>query len=300
MIEIPDKEYEQLRDSEERYRTLVKTSPDAVTVSDLEGNITEVSRKTLELHGFNNDQELIGRSAFELIAPEDHLKARSNLQKTLEKGQIGSTELILLRKDGSRFIGELNASMIKGPEGKPRGFIATTRDITDRKQILKALRKSEDLYRTLAESSQDMIFIVDKETKLHYVNNYAAAKFGLTPEKVVGKSLDQFFPTNVFERAKWDIQRVFDSGQPFASESMLLLPDNQLWLETQLIPLKDFCGNHQLVLGIARDMTKYKTAEDRLREKLKNLEEFNQAAVTKELRLIELEKEIDRLKKLTA
>ena len=88
--------------SEDRYKVLVKTSPDAVTVTDLEGNIIEVSQQTLDLHGFENEDELLGRNAFELIAPEDHEKAKLNLQKTLEEGPVKNLEYTLLRKDGGR------------------------------------------------------------------------------------------------------------------------------------------------------------------------------------------------------
>ncbi|MFH1684270.1 MAG: PAS domain S-box protein [Candidatus Margulisiibacteriota bacterium] len=171
-------------------------------------------------------------------------------------------------------------------------------EIPDRE--FERLRQNEELYRTLAESSQDFIFIIDGEMKIHYVNKYAVEQIGLTQEKVMGKNLIDFMPTVIYERAKWDIQRVLDSGQPFVSESMVPLGDRQLWLETQLIPLKEFGGEQKLVLGISRDMTKYKTAEDRLRGKMRNLEDFNRAVVSKELRLIELEKEVLQLKKCAA
>jgi PAS domain S-box-containing protein/excisionase family DNA binding protein len=125
---------EALRESEEMYKTLVKASPDAVTVTDLEGHITFVSQRALQLHGAKSAKELLGRSAFELIAPEDREKAMKNLKRTLEKGVVRNLEYVLLRKDGTRFIGELNAALIKDAYGKPKAFIATVRDISERKQ----------------------------------------------------------------------------------------------------------------------------------------------------------------------
>jgi len=96
-----DRTEEALRESEEMYRTLLATSPDAVTVSDLEGNLTHISQQTLGIHGFSSAEEMLGRNAFELIAPEDRERAMTNLQKTLTEGVVRNLEYTLLRKDGT-------------------------------------------------------------------------------------------------------------------------------------------------------------------------------------------------------
>ncbi|MFC1540736.1 PAS domain-containing protein, partial [Candidatus Margulisiibacteriota bacterium] len=154
MVEISEKIFKELCQTAERYRSLLKTSPDAVTVTDLGGRITEVSKHTLELHGYGNENELLGRNAFELIAPENHARATENLRQTLTQGSVQNIEYVLLRKDGSRFLGELSASLVKDESGKPDSFIATTRDITARKRAEAELRASEQRYRLLAESAE--------------------------------------------------------------------------------------------------------------------------------------------------
>jgi PAS domain S-box-containing protein len=131
-----------LRESEERYRKLVETSPDAVTVSNLDGEITFVSRQTMELHGFSDERDLLGKSAFDLIAPRDRAKAMLNMRRTLKEGLIKDEEYTLVRTDGSQFIGEMNAAVIRGQDGQPKMFIATTRDVTQRKQADQVLHKS--------------------------------------------------------------------------------------------------------------------------------------------------------------
>ncbi len=138
-----------LRESEETYRSLVLTSPDAVTATDLEGRITNVSRRTIEMHGCESAEELLGKSSFELIAPEDHERAMKNLEKTLTGDPVRGAEYTMLRKDGSRFTGELNAALIRDAEGQPKAFIATTRDVTQRKlaeQRLLELNRELDGY----------------------------------------------------------------------------------------------------------------------------------------------------------
>ena len=144
---------ERLRESEEMYRTLIQTSPDAVTVTDLEGRITHISQRTRELHGFEHADELLGKSAFEFIAPEDHEKAMINLEETLKEGFVRNVEYTMLKRDGTTFIGEINAALIKDAEGNPRAFIATTRDITEKKraeeQIKASIKEKEVLLREI-------------------------------------------------------------------------------------------------------------------------------------------------------
>jgi PAS domain S-box-containing protein len=126
-----------LLESEKLYRSLINAVPDAITATNLAGKITYASPQTLELHGFEQAEELIGKSAFVLITPEEHEKAKANMLKTLEKKVLPPTEYVLLRKDGTRFNGELTASVQTDINGNPFGFIAATRDITERKKVEK-------------------------------------------------------------------------------------------------------------------------------------------------------------------
>lgn len=175
---------EALRESEERYKTLVQTSPDAVTVTDLEGNITYVSQQTLKLHGFKSAKEVLGKSAFDFIAPEHHEKAIINLQKTLKDGNIRDVEYTLLKKDGTRFIGELSSALIKDADGNPKMFIATTRDITERKRAEEIIKESKERYRDLVEKAGVAILIDDKEANIKYCNNKFAEMFGYSVEEI--------------------------------------------------------------------------------------------------------------------
>ena len=142
-----------LKESEQLYKALLRTSPDAITVSDLKGRIIDVSQRAIELAGAKSADELIGKNSFELLAPEDRERAMQNLLKTLNTGFIQDVEYYFLRLDGSKYLGEINASVIKDAEGKPKAFIGTVRDITKRKEAEKALKKSEELYRNLYKSA---------------------------------------------------------------------------------------------------------------------------------------------------
>jgi PAS domain S-box-containing protein len=118
-----DRAYQALKESEELYKALVRTSPDAVQVSDLKGKIIEVSKKSLEITGAKNSDDLIGRNSFEFIAPEDKERAMANLLKTLKEGELRPTEYTLLKLDGTKYLAELSASVVKNKEGNPIAFL---------------------------------------------------------------------------------------------------------------------------------------------------------------------------------
>jgi PAS domain S-box-containing protein len=145
-----------LHESEERYRTLIDTSPDAVMMLDLDGHITFVSRRALELYGAEHVEELLGKNPLEFFAPEDQQKFLTNLQRTLEVGITRDVEYTFLRRDGSRLAGEGSAAVIRGMSGKPTGCVATVRDITERRQAQEALeRERQTLWHMLQASDYE-------------------------------------------------------------------------------------------------------------------------------------------------
>jgi len=144
---------EALQESEEMYRTLVETSPDAVTVTDLEGHITYASPRTVELTGYERVEELLGRSVFELIAEEECEEAKMNLCKMLKEGVVRNAEYTLLRKDGTRFTGELSVALIKDVHENPKAFFAIVRDVTERKKVEEELQEN---YRLLEETLAEL------------------------------------------------------------------------------------------------------------------------------------------------
>jgi len=136
-----------LRESEERYRTLVETSPDAITLLDLNLNIVMANRPALVLYGSESLEEVIGRSALDFIAPEDRLRAMEEARRMLGTGSIATTEFTLLRKGDVSFPAELSASLILDGEKKPLAIICVTRDISIRKRSEEERTALEDQLR---------------------------------------------------------------------------------------------------------------------------------------------------------
>jgi len=142
---------EELRQSEETMRLMFESIAEGIAVTDLDGNITQVNEAAARMSGHDNEAELIGRSAFELIAEQYHTIAMENLRKTLETGHSGPLEYTLMRRDRSEYPGRISAALIKDVSGNAIGFVATIDDITDQK---KAEAERQELERKTQVTSR--------------------------------------------------------------------------------------------------------------------------------------------------
>ena len=144
-----------LRESEEKLRNTIESSPDAITITDLRGNIVDCNQAAVSLGGFSSKEELMGKSALELIAKRDHQRAMENWKVTAEKGILRNVPYTLMRKDGQEYPAELSAGVVRDAQGNLAGFVAILRDITERKEM----------QRELEEYSQQLEKMVEQRTK---------------------------------------------------------------------------------------------------------------------------------------
>jgi two-component system cell cycle sensor histidine kinase/response regulator CckA len=140
------------------------------------------------------------------------------------------------------------------------------REVADRIAVEEALRASEERYRLLAEAAKDCIYIIDRDDRVRYVNAFAASQFRARPEQIAGMRRSDLFPPALAARQKRNLDKVFETGEPLAEESVLSLPGKETWQHTQLVPLRDGDGTVTGVLGISRDISDIKRAADALRE----------------------------------
>ncbi len=153
-----------LRENEEKLRSIFNSSPDAIVVLDLQGNVVECNKATADMLGFSTKDEIISKSAFGFVAEKDRKKAVKTLKDVLTKNSITNLEYAVLAKDAHEFPVEFSVSVISGPSGIPTGFVVIAKDITERQRMENELRNySEHLEelvekRTIAlEKSQELL-----------------------------------------------------------------------------------------------------------------------------------------------
>lgn len=271
-----------LRESEELYRRIVETAQEGIWIIDAEDKTAFVNQKMAEMLGYTVE-EMIGVPLFSFVDEE----CRRTAAADMERHSSGTTEqhdLKFYRKDGSDLWTIISTSPLFDNEGRCVGTLVMVTDVTAHKRADDASRDSEERYRALAEAAQDIIFVVNCDDHVEYVNSSAAKHFRLTPEDIIGKPRGELFPPDVSAAQKRRLQEVFETGKPLYGEDKIIFPGGDAWLGTQLVPIFGREGKVRAALGISRDMTERKRMEEALRESEERFRgAFEYAAIGKAL-----------------
>jgi PAS domain S-box-containing protein len=208
--------------------------------------------------------EMHGSSLLSFVPGDEHSRISECLTGS-DSGGACQAEVPLIRKDGSTIFTIISATPIPADGDEQPGFICFVVDITSRRHIEDALRRSEAYYRVLTTAAQDHIFVINDDDRVEYVNQAAADQLRSTPERVIGRRRSEIFPPEVAERQSANLRKVLEEGQPLYAEGRTMYLDREVWLSTWLAPIADDSGKVTAVLGLSRDMTARKRAEDELR-----------------------------------
>jgi len=255
----------ELKRAKEYAESLIETANVMVVGLDENGTIVIFNKTAEKITGYTRE-ELDGKDWFELITPKDKYPEVWRVfedWRRNNKGIIKCFENPIVTKSGEeRYISWTNNEVV-GNRGK-KETISFGVDITERKRAEEALMESEQRYKSLAEAAQDLIFIIDREGIVRYVNSFAAEMVGKTPEDIIGGKRDGLFSENVSTRQRRNLQKVFETGEAVHVETITSFGSRSTWLDTRLVPIKNAAGEVVSVLGISRDISERKQAEEQV------------------------------------
>jgi PAS domain S-box-containing protein len=177
---------EALRQSEERYRTILENIQEAYFEDDLSGNLTFFNDALCRHLGYTRE-ELMGMNYRQRVNGKDAAKLRQFYSELYKTGEpIKALEAEFVRRDGTKLVGEFSSSLIRDSAGKPIGFRGISRDITERKQMEEALRESENKFRSLVENSIVGVYLI-QDGIFKYVNSRVGDIHGYKIEEMVDK-----------------------------------------------------------------------------------------------------------------
>ncbi len=185
MDRVIKKTVDALRWSEKRYNELTELLPGSVFETDEEGNLTFANRHAFEAFGYTNDDLKQGMNVFEIITAGDRARARENFLSALQE-EKSKHEYVMQRKDNSTFFAIVYTTPIV-QDGRPSGLRGIVIDITDRKSIEKALQESEQMYKTIFNTTGTGTIIAEEDTTISLVNAEFEKLSGYAKEEVEGK-----------------------------------------------------------------------------------------------------------------
>jgi PAS domain S-box-containing protein len=249
---------QELRNSEEMNRLILNTSTSSVLLIDKDGTILTVNEAAAQR--FNKSvTELIGKHAIDLLTPELAEKRKQMMDHVFRSGEMLHYED---QRQGTWFDNRIYP--IFDEKGQVIRLVIFANDMTERKQMVEALKASEERYRGLAEASHDSIFILDKEDVFLYINNQAADELGVDVDKIIGHKRSEFSDSDFGLRQNKHILKAIKSGEPFIFDTSIRVHGKNHWFNTRLVPLRNSSGEYYAVLGVARDITDRKRTEQAL------------------------------------
>ncbi|HNY10786.1 MAG TPA: response regulator [Candidatus Wallbacteria bacterium] len=205
-------------------RNILEYSPNAISIFDLDATLIDCNQAALEMHGYSSKEEILGKKADDLVAPEDRARSIENGIKIIEKGKLKNIEYTFIKKDGAKFIANFSAGTVLDAYKNPICIIGIAEDITERKAIetelqnakisaeAASLAKSEFLANMSHEIRTPMtsiIGMVDLLTKEESAENQAEyANIIKTSTKLLMNIIDDILDISKIESGKIKFENI--------------------------------------------------------------------------------------------
>src|SRR5437588_744039 len=275
---------------------IIANAPDPVFVSDLEGKILKANDAVSQLLGFRQD-EVLEQSLSRFISPAETREFMAALREVVERGVTRNARLNPRSASGQVIPTTLNASAVRDSDGKVIGAIGILRD-------MRELDKARAYAESLIKNAPDPVFVSDLEGKILQTNDAVSQLLGFRQDEVLEQSLSRFISPEETREFMAALREVVERG---VARNARLNPRSATGavIPTTLnaSALRDSEGKVIGAIGILRDMRAYEQvvrdlekSKTELQEKILDLEKFEEVVVGRELKMIALEKELERLR----
>jgi len=209
-----------LQHSEEKFRIITENTNDVIALLDMDFNITYISPSVEKIRGYTVEEAMSQK-------PE-HILTPASLHKFLEiAGKIipaekdgtaqirayPTIELEQYHKNGSKIWVELSFSFLKDFTNKSIGIVTVSRDVTKRMLIEEAMRKSEELYKSLISNSSELIILTDAQGVTTFCSPQCEKVLSYPGEKFIGKIMPDIIHPDDVDRCQKTWENVFHDGQ---------------------------------------------------------------------------------------
>ena len=253
--------------SEERFREVVETAPDAIVLADGRGHILSWNAAAAVLFGFS--QEEVKGQPLTMLMParyhQDHLGALDRVRATGEMRHKGKLIRVHgLRKNGAE--APIEMSLSSWTSRGERFFCGILRDVTAREAAEGLLRRQQIEQQALLDLIPALVWYKDSQNRILRANRLAAESIGKTVEEVEGRSTYDLYPHEAAKYHQDDLE-VIRSGCPkLGILDLYRLPTGEIrWHQTDKVPYRDTNGAVLGVLVFAQDITERRRAEEALR-----------------------------------
>ncbi len=248
-----------LRESEQRFKTLVANSSDVVTVLDERGKVIFASDSIAPILGYD-PRAIVGHTVAAYLHPDDIGRVnRFYVEHVSNPGAQGTLDYRLHHADGSwRYVESRSNNLLNDPIVK--GIVINSRDITERVLAEQAMRESENRLRALLDATIDVAFLISTDGTFLTVNKALADLMGSTVEALVGQDGFQIMQAHQQVARKPRFDEVLHTGEPVRFEDAV----GEGWADNSIYPVKSPSGEVIAFAVYSRDISEEKRLSEQL------------------------------------
>ncbi|MFO8009462.1 MAG: PAS domain S-box protein [Dehalococcoidia bacterium] len=259
---------EALQESERNYRVLFERAIEGIVVIDVETmRVVLCNQSAARQYGFEKAEDIIGLYSLDWVHQDDREKVMTSIAEDMFERNLQSVlEIRTITRGGEEKWVSVTSTTTEY-QGKLAGLISF-RDVTERKKAEDALRNSEEKLRATFESVRDGIIVVDLEGKVLQVNDAATSITGYTTDELIGKNALDFTYGEDRGKVIEDMARTLENVSiiPVTSYRLVNTDGDVIDVESRNSVIRDSAGNPAGFVGILRDVTESRKAEEALRQ----------------------------------
>ncbi len=259
---------EKIRQSEERYRTIIEQMTDGYLEVDLKGCFTFVNDSLLAIVGSTRER-LIGMQVRQYVSSEKQKELRGLFRNLFVTGiPVKAYDLEYIRRDGTIAYLSMSIALIRNAAGEPVGFRGVARDITERRAMEEKIRQSEERYRTIIEQMTDGYYEIDLSGHFTFANDALCANSGYTRDELIGMQTRQYVVAEKVKEVYGLFQEMLATGIPIDAYDVEHVKKDKTisYNSVSASLMRDTEGKPIGFRGISRDVTERKTAEIKLKD----------------------------------
>ena len=256
-----------IKESEERFRSLVQNISEIITILEADGTIRYVSPAVERVMGYKPEEQ-VGINAFASVHPEDREQASNTFAGILKRpGLHPPLEFRVPHKDGSwRYLEHVVNNLVDDPS--VRGVVITSRDVTERKEMDRKLREAEQRYRTLIERVPAVVYIQELGLpgSAMYMSPQIQTLTGYSSEECRDSDLRwRMVHPDDRERIRLEDERAGEPGEIFTTEYRVVHRDGRIkWVRNEAVVVEDEVSGTRYWQGFMLDITERKRFEEAL------------------------------------
>lgn len=258
--------------AEDKYRNIVDNASDAIITTNLERKITSWNPASEKIFGWKAE-EVMGKDMCKLVVPERLYEFKTQVFEDAISGinTFIGVETVCMRKEGSEMDAGFSLSALRDINKKITGISIIIRDITERKEYEKSLRSSRDFIKTVLDSMNDEVSIIDvRNFRIIDVNKVFLDDYGLKKEDVIGKTCYEVTHKRNTPCAAPDdvcpLTQTMQTGKYAVEEHVHWIDGEKQYVENSTSPILDENGNIVQVVHVSRDITERVNAQKALTE----------------------------------